>query len=150
VAVTGHATVVTRDAVASAWTEKILSQLSGMKRGMYSVARVGDVADGVVTLYVPTKPHRDKCLESRDVVEAALVGAFDTPLTIEIVVDGESQAAPALSDAPVDEAIVHTEIIAEAEAIDLDDLVEAPRGAVDDFATSKIFEAFPGAVEEEA
>jgi len=144
-------TDVSLDSLSALWTDTILGELKGITKAMYSAGRLTSLEGNVARFAVPTDPHRDKCVEKKAQVEGVLSTALGVPITLEIVVDGSATPSPppvveATAPAPVSES----ELEEEASSIDLTELVEAPQGAVANVATSRILEAFPGAVEEEA
>jgi len=149
--VTAAATVVTRDVLIAGWDDKVLSQLQGAKKAMYAAGRFVSYDAGVATLAVPTKPHRDKCLTSKALVEEAMAKAFGTKIILEIVVTGaEPTSIPSAPTAAAVAAVSEAESRAEEDSIDLDDLVDTPQGVIGDVAASVILNAFPGAVEEDS
>jgi DNA polymerase-3 subunit gamma/tau len=145
------ATVVTREALIAGWDDKVLSQLQGAKKAMYAAGRFVSYDAGVATLAVPTKPHRDKCLTSKALVEEAMAKAFGTKIILEIVVTGaEPTSMPSAPTGAEAAAASEAESRAEEDSIDLNDLVDAPQGVIGDVAASVILNAFPGAVEEDS
>jgi hypothetical protein len=118
---------------------------------MYAAGRFVSYDAGVATLAVPTKPHRDKCLTSKALVEEAMAKAFGTKIILEIVVTGaEPTSMPSAPTGAEAAAASEAESRAEEDSIDLNDLVDAPQGVIGDVAASVILNAFPGAVEEDS
>lgn len=149
--VSSPTTDVSLDSLTALWNDSILGELKGITKAMYSAGRLTRLEGNVARFAVPTDPHRDKCVEKKAQVEGVLSSALGVPITLEIVVDGAAAPSPppvveAAAPAPVSES----ELEEEASSIDLTELVEAPQGAVANVATSRILDAFPGAVEEEA
>ncbi len=134
---------VTKEEFAKAW-ETIIGQLkSGLDRAMYKSGVIIGVTEGTVHIGVSTETHKNKCLESREAVEAAIASVLGAALRVEIeVTSSKPSTAPARTAAPVVEE--------PEEVIDLDDLVEAPPKVIETLAESRLLEAFPGAVEEDA
>ena len=135
---------ISKQEFSASW-EAIIGQLaSGLDRAMYKSGVIVGVDNGVVRIGVSTETHKSKCLASRDLVEAAIVSVLGASLRVEIEV---TAAKPARSKSqtpktPVDEPV--------EEAIDLDDLVEAPTSAKETIAENRLLEAFPGATQEDA
>ena len=134
---------VTKEEFAKAW-ETIIGQLkSGLDRAMYKSGVIIGVTEGTVHIGVSTETHKNKCLESREAVEAAIASVLGAALRVEIeVTSSKPSTAPARTAAPVVEE--------PEEVVDLDDLVEAPPKVIETLAESRLLEAFPGAVEEDA
>ena len=95
----------------------------------------------VARFALPNQAHRDRCLDKRDEVAAALGQHFGRPVSLELVVDDTgpaSDAGPAAGDggAPSDPP-------AGPDEVDLDELTDAPDASVGGIAQLK--DAFPGA-----
>ena len=138
------------EALKALWPDQVMGQLKGITKAMYSAGRLSGLEGSVVTVAVPTEPHRDKCVEKRAQVESVISEAVGTPITIEIVVDGGVTPPPAPAAASSPPPVTEGDVVEEESSIDLDDLVDAPQGAVANVAASRILEAFPGATEEDA
>ena len=141
---------VSLESLSALWPEKVMGQLKGITKAMYAAGRLSGLDGSVVTIAVPTEPHRDKCVEKRGQVESVISEAIGTPITIQIVVDGGVAPPPVETAVTTPPPVTEGDVEEEASSIDLDDLVEAPRGAVTNVAATRILEAFPGATEEEA
>jgi DNA polymerase-3 subunit gamma/tau len=134
---------VTADAVKDA-----LADLPNkLTRARFAGGRVLEVAGGEITYGFPNEHHLKRCQDDRPAVEAVLAGRFGGAVTLRLVIDSAG-AAPADDQRP--RAEVEAEAVAEEEAIDVHDLVDAPSEPVRSGA-DKLVEAFPGAelVEEE-
>ena len=147
---TGASGVVSLESLRALWPEKVMGQLKGITKAMYAAGRLSGLDGSVVTIAVPTEPHRDKCVEKRGQVESVISEAIGTPITIQIVVDGGVAPPPVDTAVSTLPPVTEGDVEEEANSIDLDDLVEAPRGAVTNVAATRILEAFPGATEEDA
>ena len=142
---------VTLERVSELWAEGVLPSLKGLTKAMYAAGRVSDVADGQVTVAVPSEPHREKCRQKQPEVEAALTQQLGHPVRLELVVDGSGGGPggprPARSAGPassvVREASASVEdfdVLGGADVHDLDDAPGAPAGGID-----AVIDAFPGA-----
>jgi len=131
-ALTSDRPMPSRDELTIAWADNVLPQLKGMVKALFAAGRFvsADQHGGVLAL--PTAPHRQKCEERRKEVEAALATHFGRPVPLRLVVEGD-EAAPLSTT---------TAALAD-EAVDLDDLVDAP--AAPTSSIDRLTDAFPGA-----
>jgi DNA polymerase-3 subunit gamma/tau len=114
------------------WEATVRPSLKGMVRALFTTVDFVSANDDVLRLAAPNDAHRDKCEQHRPQVEAALRAA-GVAARVELVVDG----APSGPVAEPDPAAVE-------EAVDLDELVDAPAEAGPS-PIERITQAFPGA-----
>ena len=150
-----HEGAVTADAVVAAWKGPILGSLRGAEKARFSVPPVA-FADGVLSLLVATEQFRATCEPQLPTLRAALRDHFGDAVRLEVVVNAEAakqetddpgrrttSKGPKAGSAsePEPEEIGH---------IDLEEFeATATASAGGSMATEKIFEAFPGATEED-
>jgi hypothetical protein len=79
---------------------------------------------------LPDPFHRDRCVECQPDVEAALAAHFGRPIRLRLVVDGRAEAS---EPPPADDV-----------AVDVDELTDAPPGAVAS-PLDHVMQAFQGA-----
>jgi len=146
------ATDVSLHDIEAIWQSGVLGQLRGATKAMYQAGRLLSVNGTTVRLEVPSDPHRDKCLAAKSKVEAAMKAATGQALTLEIVVDRPSSSSPPPPPSPASPPPPpepSDEVFDEADAIDVEDLTEAPASAVANHAADTILKAFPGAMPED-
>jgi len=131
-AATSDRPMPSRDELTIAWADNVLPQLKGMVKALFAAGRFVSADEDGAVLALPTAPHRQKCEERHKEVEAALSAHFGRPVPLRLVVDGGETAPPVASAA-----------MAAEEALDLDDLVDAP--AAPSSSIDRLTEAFPGA-----
>ena len=140
---------------AARWAADIKPKLKGLARALYSNTTVLGERNGAFTLGVSNEATRAKCEEHRTDVQAAIAAVVGGPVVVQLVIEhgpgdhddgghdhgghdhgGGNRAAqaggPEASPAPIEE-----------EAIDLDDLVDAPPEAVVS-PLDRLQQAFPG------
>jgi hypothetical protein len=129
-----------RDELTLAWGDTILSALSGRAKSRFAGGRFIDVTAGAATFGLPNEHHAKRCAEAQAEVEAALSAHFGTPITLQIVVDGDAPP-PVVPGVPppaeVDEGGDEM-----GSGIDLSQLTDADASAVS--SLDRIAEVFPG------
>jgi hypothetical protein len=116
---------------------------------MYNSGVIVGVEDGRVRIGVSTETHKNKCLASREAVEAAIITVLGTTLRVDVeVTSAKSKSKSATQAAPVAKKVEREDHV--EEVIDVDDLVEAAPRAMETIAENRLLEAFPGATEEGA
>lgn len=135
------------------WTTRVLPNLSGLTKAMYSVGHFVDTDGTTARFAVPNDVHRQKSLQKVGEVEAAVANHLGRPLGLELIVEGS--ATPPVVDARDDagSARERTSRAGRAEAEPapderdeigpIDELTDAPSD--DRNATQRIVDAFPGA-----
>ncbi len=146
-----------RDEVTMAWADVIMEGLSVKTRARFRIGRFvnldGDQGKGDrpsatsnrIGFVLPNAIHRDRCEEVRAEVETALGAHFATPMTIALVVESDlatsastpaasgrsaRRAGPPRNESPAPPAPPPPADIDDEEAIDLDDLTDAPPATV--------------------
>jgi len=146
------------------WEQTVRPALRGMTRAVYAPATLVRAADGAVTFSLPNVAHREKCEQHREAVEAAIRTATGAAVVVQLLVEGESSAAPAPSvptvgaapstagptaapdssrPDPVTTAAAPIDDPPDDDDVDLDDLVDAPPESVKS-PIDRLAEAFPG------
>ena len=121
--------------LAAEWEQHVRPTLKGIVRALFTPVDVLAGTGDTVTMAAPNATHRDKCDQHRAAVEQAWAAATGRQVQVELTVGG----------APPDAAAARPPAPAEPdEAIDLDDLVDAPPGSAPS-ALDRLAEAFPGA-----
>ena len=122
--------------LAAEWEQQVRPTLKGIVRALFTPVDVLAGSGDTVTMAAPNTTHRDKCDQHRAAVEQAWAAATGRQVRVELTVGGAppDDAGPAVAPAPVEPD----------DAIDLDDLVDAPPGAAPS-ALDRLAEAFPGA-----
>jgi len=129
---------------AQRWSDDIKPTLKGFARAMYSSTTVLGERNGALTIGVSNETQKAKCEEHRRDVEAAIATVVGGKVTVQLVVhsgnddhdDGNSNVVPLKREG---EAAVQED----EEAIDLDDLVDAPAETIVSQA-ERVALAFPG------
>jgi hypothetical protein len=108
------------------------------------------VRDGSVVLAAPNDTHRSKCSQYLGDIDAAMVKAIGVSAQVVIVVDGAAAdddappaSAPARSSSSPVSAPAAADDFDDAEAIDLDELVDVPPESVQT-SDDRLLDAFPG------
>ncbi len=121
--------------LAAEWEQHVRPTLKGIVRALFTPVDVLAGTGDAVTMAAPNATHRDKCDQHRAAVEQAWAAATGRQVRVELTVGG----------APPDAAAARPPAPAEPdEAIDLDELVDAPAGSAPS-ALDRLAEAFPGA-----
>ena len=149
-------------ATAARWAGDIKPKLKGLARAMYSNTTLLGERDGAFTLGVSNEATRLKCEEHRKDVEAAIASVVGGKVAVQLVIHtgpddhddavagggngggggggggngGSSNVVPFARDAP-------PVPMPDEEAIDLDDLIDAPPEAVVS-PIDRLAQAFPG------
>jgi DNA polymerase-3 subunit gamma/tau len=124
-AAAGDVPLPTRDELTLAWGDSVLIGLSPRAKSRFRVGRFVESGDGRATFALPNSIHRDRCEEVRVDVEQALAAHFGRPVPLRLVTEDQPPASASASPAgapagpPPDD-----------EAIDLDDLQDAPAAEV--------------------
>ena len=128
------------DELLAGW-EDVLGALRGRAKALYKMGRVVGVDERTVRFAVPNEPSLKNCREKLDEVQEALTARFGRPVPLELVVDGDAATAPrpdagaGPAASPADDAL--------DEAVDLDDLTDAPDASTGGIA--QLRDAFRGA-----
>ena len=136
------------EAVIDAWTQGVLPQLRSSVRPLFANAPA-EVDGSVLHVTVPSEQYLKKCSDHVAQLEELLCSQLGTAISVQLAVGRVVEDAGSASRGLVPRAEPQpVEEIEDIGDIDLHDLVDAP--STGSIGTSKIFEAFPGAVEEEA
>jgi DNA polymerase-3 subunit gamma/tau len=137
------------DLVAAAverWSADIKPTLKGFARAMYSSTTVLGERNGAFTIGVSNETQRLKCEEHRRDVEAAIAVVVGGKVTVQLVIhsgpddhDDDHAGNNVVPLKRVPEAVVTVE----EEAIDLDDLIDAPPES-NVSPIDRLTQAFPG------
>ncbi len=131
----------TRDELTLAWADVVLDRLSTRARARFRVGRFVESQSGHLgaSFALPNAIHRDRCAEVRTEVEEALARHFGTPVELQLLVESEVAGRPGV--APTSPAFGDGDRLGggppadpgaddEEEAIDPDELTDAPPAAV--------------------
>jgi DNA polymerase-3 subunit gamma/tau len=91
---TGGARVIDRDSLTQAWGDSVLRNLPARVKALFSAGRFVAADQNGAQFALPNGAHRDRCAESVAQVEAALSAHFGAPVTLALVVDGDSPGGP--------------------------------------------------------
>jgi len=147
---TGATRVIDRDSLTQAWGDSVLRNLPARVKALFSAGRFVAADQNGAQFALPNAAHRDRCAESVSQVEAALSAHFGAPVTLALVVDGDSPGGPSAGVArpgapppPSDAGM------ADLEEEDPGDLMPASGDETDHMsaAEARLLEAFPGTSE---
>lgn len=136
----------------SAWEDSVLAALKPRARALFKPGHFVEGDGRVVRYALPNPAHRDQCEPIREVVADALATHFGRKVPLELVVDeakARPTAAPATPGSPAaaapdaTSASAVTDVVEDDDAVDLDELSDAPDATVGGVAQLK--DAFPGA-----
>ncbi|MDE0804929.1 MAG: hypothetical protein OSA99_16610, partial [Acidimicrobiales bacterium] len=137
----------------SAWDDAVLAALKPRARALFKPGHFVEGDGRIARFALPNPAHRDQCEPIRDVVAEALSAHFGRKVPLELVVDDaktrppsgpSTSAAPTTTTAPAGTSSESPDVgVVEDEAVDLDDLSDAPDATVGGVAQLK--DAFPGA-----
>ena len=127
-------------AVNAAW-KTVHATLPARAKAVLAIGKFLSVDGSSGNFALPNAAHADRARECLSVMEGALAAHFGHAFSVNVVVDAEGEEV-AVSEPSSEDDHVET-------ADDFDDLVEGSSQAADitSLAASKLFEAFPGAVE---
>jgi DNA polymerase-3 subunit gamma/tau len=112
--------------------DQVRATLKGIAKPLFAATEVERTTADTIVFVAPNAAHRDKCEQARQDVVAAWRTVTGQPVTVEVVTrDAPAATVPTAPPGPPDEDI------------DLDDLVDAPPGAVPT-TIERLAEAFPG------
>jgi DNA polymerase-3 subunit gamma/tau len=170
----GSASFPSRDQLVQAWGDHIIGGLRPKAKALFQAGRFVGVADDKAVFGLPNEIHRTRCEEVRGEIESALSGHFGRPVGLVLIVDSGTPAAggdPVVSPSvagspsasppgPPDPGAPpprsstpspgQPEERAADEVEDLSAFDESELGEVaqvDNSATSRVLQAFPGAEE---
>ncbi len=128
------------EAVNAAW-KTVHATLPARAKAVLAIGRFISVAGSSGDFSLPNAAHADRARECLPVMEGALAAHFGHAFAVQIVVDVETEEPEVPSQSSDDDHV--------GNADDFDDLVEGSSQAADmtSLAATKLFEAFPGAVE---
>ncbi len=139
--------VAATDLVAAAverWSNDIKPTLKGFARAMYSSTTVLGERNGALTIGVSNETQKAKCEEHRRDVEAAIAAIVGGKVTVQLVVhSGNDDHDDVGSNVVQLKREAAPEEQEEEEAIDLDDLVDAPAETIVS-QVERVALAFPG------
>jgi DNA polymerase-3 subunit gamma/tau len=127
------------------WAADIKPSLKGFARAMYSSTTVLGERNGALTIGVSNETQRVKCEEHRRDVEAAIAAVVGGKVAVQLVI----HSGPDDHDEPDGSNVVPLKrapepaVTVEEEAIDLDDLIDAPPETVVS-PIDRLTQAFPG------
>lgn len=130
------------------WAADIKPSLKGFARAMYSSTTVLGEHDGALTIGVANETQRAKCEEHRRDVEAAIASVVGGTVSVQLVIHSGSADHDDHDDHTGSNVVALVRGAApaaapEEEAIDLDDLVDAPPESVVS-PIDRLTQAFPG------
>jgi len=143
---------VDRDGLTQAWGDAVLRNLPARAKALFSAGRFVSADESGARFALPNAAHRDRCVELSPQVEAALSAHFGVPVSLVLVIDDGSAAAP-VGTAPPRPAEPSPPRPADLGAWDEEDpadLMAATMEGVDQAsaAEARLREAFPGTSEE--
>ncbi len=122
--------------VLAKWPE-VLASLKPLVRALYSAVQPSACVDGVVTVVAPNPTHSTKAHEHVAAVQDALSRFCGRAITVKFGEPASSstgQSRRPVAEAPSDDI---------GEPVDMNDLIDAPRGAVSSIV-DRLSQAFPG------
>ena len=122
--------------VLARWPE-VLASLKPLVRALYSAVQPSACVDGVVTVVAPNPTHSTKAHEHVAAVQDALSRFCGRAITVKFDEPASSstgQSRRPVAEAPSDDI---------GEPVDMNDLVDAPRGAANS-TVDRLSQAFPG------
>ncbi len=122
--------------VLAKWPE-VLASLKPLVRALYSAVQPSACVDGVVTVVAPNPTHSTKAHEHVAVVQEVLSQFCGRAITVKFGEPASSstgQSRRPVAEAPSDDI---------GEPVDMNDLVDAPRGAVNSIV-DRLSQVFPG------
>ena len=171
----GSAPFPSRDQLVQAWGDHVIGGLRPKAKALFQAGRFVGVADDKAVFGLPNEIHRTRCEEVRGEIEAALSGHFGRQVGLVLIVDSGTPAGgsdpvaspsavagspsasppgPPDAGAPPPRSSTpspgHPEARAADEIEDLSAFDESELGEiaqVDNSATSRVLQAFPGAEE---
>jgi DNA polymerase III subunit gamma/tau len=164
-----------RDQLVQAWGDHVIGGLRPKAKALFQAGRFVGVADDKAVFGLPNEIHRTRCEEVRGEIESALSGHFGRTVGLVLIVDSGTSAGgddpvalpsavagspPASAPGPTDPGASpprsltpspgHAEEGAADEIEDLSAFEDSELGEiaqVDNSATSRVLQAFPGAEE---
>jgi DNA polymerase-3 subunit gamma/tau len=170
----GSAPFPSRDQLVQAWGDHIIGGLRPKAKALFQAGRFVGVADDKAVFGLPNEIHRTRCEEVRGEIESALSGHFGRPVGLVLIVDsgtpaggGDPVVSPSVAGSPSASppgppdpgappprsstpSPGQPEDRAADEVEDLSAFDESELGEVaqvDNSATSRVLQAFPGAEE---
>ena len=128
--------IVADHQVLAKWPE-VLASLKPLVRALYSAVQPSTCVDGVVTVVAPNPTHSTKAHEHVAAVQDALSRFCGRAITVKFDEPASSstgQSRRPVAEAPSDDI---------GEPVDMNDLVDAPRGAANS-TVDRLSQAFPG------
>lgn len=122
--------------VLAKWPE-VLASLKPLVRALYSAVQPSACVGGVVTVVAPNPTHSTKAHEYVAVVQDALSHICGRAITVKF--GDPASSSTGQSRRPVAEALIDDI----GEPVDMNDLVDAPRGAANSIV-DRLSQAFPG------
>ncbi|MEM7341152.1 MAG: DNA polymerase III subunit gamma/tau [Actinomycetota bacterium] len=136
----GGASLTTASVSAAFTTE--LEQLSQKVRSRFRGGQVLGVDGSTVRFGVTHAIHRERCMEVKGDVEAALAANLGQPVTIQVEVDGAPAPAPEAPTAPQPRSAPADPVAEAADVGPVEDLVNANDTASN--SVDRLTQAFPG------
>jgi DNA polymerase III subunit gamma/tau len=135
----GEPSMPTLDELVAAWDD-VLGALRGRAKALFKMGRLVHADERGARFAVPNEPSLKNCREKLDEVHEVLAGRFGRPVPLDLVVDGDAATAPRPEVAVPGSAPAADPL---DEAVDLDELTDAPDAATGGLA--QLQDAFPGA-----
>ena len=125
--------------IVAAWSAHIRPELTTRASVRFQAGEFVDVDPGVIDYVLPNVHYRDRCLEVRADVVAAIESHFGAKIALDVTL-GEPTPEPTEAD-----GALTSEDLPDADlpTIDVDDLTDAPAAALS--GTEKLQAVFPGA-----
>jgi DNA polymerase-3 subunit gamma/tau len=147
---TGAVPVIDRDSLTQAWGDSVLRNLPARVKALFSAGRFVAADQNGAQFALPNAAHRDRCTELVSQVEAALSAHFGAPVSLALVVDGDSPGSqparpvrPGVPPTPQDAGVE------DFEEEDPADFLPASGNETDHMSAveARLHEAFPGTSE---
>jgi len=120
------------NSVAAAWKD-IIQTMSKRARSRLAASQIIDIVGAEVVLGLPNEPHRQRCMDLMEEIQAALSNHFSTPLQLRL--DVVSSSSDSLKPTPKPKK----------ENLEVDTTGSISADTFEGSATDHVIKAFPGA-----
>ena len=120
------------NSVAAAWKD-VIQTMSKRARSRLAASQIIDIVGAEVVLGLPNEPHRQRCMDLMEEIQAALSNHFSTPLQLRLDVVSSSSDSPKPNPKP------------KKENLEVDTTGSISADTFEGSATDHVIKAFPGA-----
>ena len=120
------------NSVAAAWKD-VIQTMSKRARSRLAASQIIDIVGAEVVLGLPNEPHRQRCMDLMEEIQAALSNHFSTPLQLRLDVVSSSSDSPKPKPKP------------KKENLEVDTTGSISADTFEGSATDHVIKAFPGA-----